>query len=354
MNRLRGLLKAENLDALLVSAPSNIKYATGYLADYCYVLVTKDRQYYFTDGRFTIEATRDLSDDWTVVEITTNTAQVMISSQLTERGLRVGYDSDIMHSDYLFVQRVLEHYESVDITDSITKLRETKNETEIECIISAQRIAEKSLEELKPYMTQGVSERELCAKLDYLMRVNGADNISFDTIVAFGENSAIAHAKPSDRQLKVGDIILIDFGCKVNGYCSDMTRCFVFGEASDKVKDMYDAVLDANKLSIDKARAGMTGAELDKVARDYLNSRGYEGVFTHSLGHGVGIDIHESPNLSPRAVGKVLEENAVVTIEPGVYIEGLGGIRIEDMIVIKEDGCVNLTTSNKKLEIINN
>ena len=185
------------------------------------------------------------------------------------------------------------------------------------------------------------------------MKIGGADTLSFDTIVAFGENSAIPHAKPSDRKLKVGDIILIDFGAKCDGYCSDMTRCFVFGECSDAIKRIYNCVLGANEIAIASIRSGMPYAEADRIARNYIIGFGYGECFTHSLGHGVGVDIHEAPYLSSKCnSSEVLIDNMVVTVEPGIYIEGLGGIRIEDMIVVSGARAINLTTSHKKLVIM--
>ena len=355
MNKFAELLSKHNVDAIITIAPSNIRYSTGYLADYCYAITTRVSQYYCTDGRFTIEAKRDLSSDWEVVEITPATATRVITSILSaDKVGRVAYDSDVMHSEYLFIERLLTSFESIDITITMTKSRSVKTASEISLIVKAQRIAEKSLVELKTYIKEGVSEREIAARLDYIMRINGSDGVSFDTIVAFGENSAIAHAKPSDRQLKHGDIILIDFGAKCEGYCSDMTRCFVFGECSEYIRRIYKCVLGANEIAIGAIRSGMPCAEADRIARNYIEVFGYGESFTHSLGHGVGVDIHEAPYLSSRADrSDVLEDNMLVTIEPGIYVEGLGGIRIEDMIVVRGAIAVNLTTSNKKLEIIN-
>ena len=355
MNKFRKLIDKLNVDALISSAPSNVRYSTGYLADYCYAITTRSSQYYFTDGRFTIEANRDLSPDWNVITITPVDSSKAITDILHQNNVKkIAYDSNIMHSEYVFIKHLLSSFESVDVTDDIANIRAVKSVKEIESITIAQRIAEKSLDELKKHFLSGVTERELAARLEFLMRMNGADTVSFDSIVAFGENSAIAHAKPSDRKLKHGDIILIDFGAKLNGYCSDMTRCFVFGECNEYIRRMYNCVLGANEIAIGAIRSGMPCAEADRVARNYINAFGYGDSFTHSLGHGVGVDIHEQPYLSSRADdGQILQDNMVVTVEPGIYIEGLGGIRIEDMIVVSGAIAVNLTASNKKLEIIN-
>ena len=335
------IFDSNNLDGILISNTFNVRYVSGYSADYAFVLIAKQNKFYFTDGRFTIEANRDLSKDWQVIEITPTTAEQVIKNVLADNNIKnVGFDSNISHYDYVFVTE---------------KLLAGINSNEIDCIIKAQRIAEKSLEQVKPLIKKNMTELELCAKLEYFMKVNGSEKNAFDTIVAFGENSAIAHAKPSDRKLKVGDVILIDFGATYKGYHSDMTRTFVFGECSEEIEKLYNIVLGANEIAIDCIRSGIPPREADRVARNYLDLHRLATYFNHSLGHGVGLEIHEYPTLSSRVMtDERLQDGMVITIEPGIYIEGLCGIRIEDMIVVKGANAVNLTTSNKKLEIINN
>ncbi len=351
------IFDSNNLDGILISNTFNVRYVSGYSADYAFVLITKQSKFYFTDGRFTIEANRDLSEDWRVIEITPATAEQVIKNVLADNNIKnVGFDSNISHYDYVFVtEKLLAGLKVTDITNEITALRAVKSDYEIECITKAQRIAEKSLEQVKPLIKKNMTELELCAKLEYFMKVNGSEKNAFDTIVAFGENSAIAHAKPSDRKLKVGDVILIDFGATYKGYHSDMTRTFVFGECSEEVEKLYNIVLGANEIAIDCIRSGIPPREADRVARNYLDLHRLATYFNHSLGHGVGLEIHEYPTLSSRVMtDERLQDGMVITIEPGIYIEGLCGIRIEDMIVVKGANAVNLTTSNKKLEIINN
>lgn len=356
MVKLDKLFDSYNLDGILLANNFNIKYVSGYSADYAFVLISKKGNFYFTDGRFIIEANRDLDSSFAVVEITPSTAEQVITKVIADIDIKnVGFDSDLNHYDYLFVtEKLLKNVATTDITQGIRDMRAVKSDFEIECITKAQRIAEKSLEQTKACIKEGMTELELCAILEYFMKTNGSSKPSFDTIVAFGENSAIAHAKPSDRKLKVGDVILIDFGATYNGYCSDMTRTFVFGECSEKIEQLYNAVLGANEIAIDCIRSGIPPREADRVARNYLDLFLLSPYFNHSLGHGVGLEIHEYPTLSQRIkTDDKLLDGMVVTIEPGVYIEGLCGIRIEDMIVVKGANAINLTTSNKKLEIIN-
>ncbi len=357
MVSLGKIFDSNNLDGILISNNYNIKYISGYSADYCFLLVTQKNKYFFTDGRFIIEANRDLAKDWNVVEITPTTAEEIIKNFIIKNDIKkIGFDSDLSHYDYVFVtEKLLNGLDILDITKDINSLRAVKNDYEIECIVKAQRIAEKSLEQVKQTIKEGISELELCAKLEYFMKINGSLKPAFDTIVAFGENSAIAHAKPSSRKLKVGDVILIDFGATFNGYCSDMTRTFVFGKYSEEIEKLYNIVLGANEIAIDCIRSGIPPREADRVARNYLDLHRMESYFNHSLGHGVGLEIHEYPTLSSRILtDDRLKDGMVITIEPGIYIEGLCGIRIEDMIVVKGANAINLTTSNKKLEIINN
>ncbi len=346
-----------NLDGILISNNFNVKYVSGYSADYCFVLITKKSCYYFTDGRFLIEANRDLESCFKVVEITALSAEEIICKTIKDNQLKkIGFDSDLSYCDYVFVtKKLLKACKMFDITNDLLQMRAIKSDREIEYITKAQRIAEKSLEQVKVLIKEGMTELELCAKLEYFMKINGSLKPSFDTIVAFGENSAIAHAKPSDRKLKVGDIILIDFGATYNGYCSDMTRTFVFGSVSEEIEKLYNMVLGANEIAISSMRSGIPPREVDRVARNYLDLYRMSSYFNHSLGHGVGLEIHEYPTLSSRVMtDDRLQDGMVVTIEPGIYIEGLCGIRIEDMIVVKGANAINLTTSNKNLEIINN
>lgn len=353
MNRLTDFYMNSGADALLLIGGSNIWYATGYKADYAYVIMTKSAVYYFTDGRFTLEAKAFLTKEYKIVEVNTLDVFTKIRDVLDYNGIKtIAFDADISHYQYILISQELDRYALIDVTDKIAVVRAIKAGDEINNIVTAQCIAEKSLTELLPSIVLGVTEIELAARLEYLMRINGSTGASFDSIVAFGANSAFAHAKPSNNKLKKGDIILIDFGATYNGYCSDMTRTFAYDHATDQVTSMYEAVLAANNRAIETIKVGMTTKQIDAVARDILAEYGYANYFNHSLGHGVGIDIHEFPSLSPRAEESILSSGMVVTIEPGVYLDGIGGVRIEDMVVVHDGCCRNLTTFNKSLTMI--
>ena len=236
-------------------------------------------------------------------------------------------------------------------TKLIRSIRMVKTQDEIEKMIKAQRIAEKGFEHMLDFVKAGKTERQVQLELDYYMLSNGADELSFDTIALSGKNTSLPHGVASDKPIETGDLVLLDFGAVVQGYHSDMTRTFCVGEPTDKIRKVYEIVLNAQLAALDAVKAGISGKELDAVARDIISSAGYGDNFGHSLGHGVGMEIHEMPYASP-SKDNILPENSVVTVEPGIYIENEFGIRIEDFVVVKNDGCENMTKADKQLIII--
>lgn len=236
-------------------------------------------------------------------------------------------------------------------TRLINNIRMIKTQSEIDLMIAAQRIAEKGFEHMLDFVKVGKTEREVQLELDYFMLKNGADELSFDTIALSGSNTSLPHGVPSDKPIQKGEFILFDFGAVVNGYHSDMTRTFCVGEPTDKMRQVYGVVLNAQLSALSAVRSGITGRNLDAVARNIIASAGFENCFGHSLGHGVGMQIHEMPYASVNN-NNVLIENSVVTVEPGIYLQGKFGVRIEDFVVVKKDGCVNLTSADKNLIII--
>lgn len=335
-------------NTVIITSPSNILYLTEYLADFAYVVMANGKLYYLSDSRFTIEVSTKLDKAIEFVETTALKAIDDILKLIPSGENKIYLDMDMPYRDCMALKNALKGYQIVDASPIIADMRIVKNGTEIDCIIKAQRIAENALNELKPYIKEGVSERELKYRLEYLMGMGGSEKTAFDTITAFGENSACAHAKPSDRRLRVGDIVLFDFGATYKGYRSDMTRTFVYGSMSEQIERMYTAVLNANKNAINAVKEGVVASAIDKTARDTLNDYGFGEYFTHSTGHGVGIDIHELPTLNARSE-TILKRGMVVTVEPGIYLPNVGGIRIEDMVAV---GYGNLTNYPKELEIL--
>ena len=234
------------------------------------------------------------------------------------------------------------------LSTAIGKLRMIKDNEEIRCIRKAQEIAEKSLDELMPFIKVGKTEREIALELNRLMFQNGAEDLSFETIVLSGKNTSMPHGVPSDKKVQNGEFVLMDFGAVWNGYHSDMTRTICVGEPDDEMKKVYNIVLEAQLAGLANARAGITGKELDKISRDIIEKAGYGDNFGHSLGHGVGLEIHEKPNASPN-YDSVLESGSILTVEPGIYIEGKFGVRIEDFVILTENGCDNLTKYAKNI-----
>ena len=238
-----------------------------------------------------------------------------------------------------------------DCKDLLIGLRQVKTEDEIKSIKKACKISEKAVKETFSHVKEGITEKELLKILEDTTFNLGGENMAFDSIVAFGANSAVPHHETGKTKLKAGDAVLIDTGCQINGYCSDITRTAFFGKPDKEFLSVYNAVLFANIKAEKEIYAGINGKDADKIARDELYSRGYGEYFTHSLGHGVGLEIHENPRLSP-SFGDVIAENAVFTVEPGVYIEGKFGVRIEDTCVMTKTGAKRLFNDDKKLRIL--
>ena len=239
----------------------------------------------------------------------------------------------------------------VPFASEITSLRLIKTAEEIENLRTAQQMADKAYAALLERVHPGMTEREVVAELNYLCEKAGSEGPSFDPIVGSGPNGAMCHAVPGERRLQKGDLVVVDFGCMYNGYHSDMTRTFGVEEADDISRRVYDIVLEAQLRTLDALKAGMTGGELDAVARDYIASQGYGDCFGHGLGHGFGLEIHEAPRAGKNSAD-VLLAGTTITVEPGIYIEGKCGVRIEDCCIVTEDGKINLVSSPKELQMI--
>lgn len=344
------LFEAAGADAVYTTDDILRRYITGFYAEDGFVLIDKEGTKMFTDSRYTAEAKKALKGtDVTVIEADRNA---------TAGNLLKNYSSIAVPFEKTSYPAMLALQEIgvkiVDDTEAFRKLQMVKNQSEIEAIQKACTIAEDAFNLLLGDIKEGMTETEVAALLEYNMRKLGAYSTSFDTIVGFGANASVPHHVTDETKLKFGDEILIDFGCKVDGYCSDITRTFLFGDDKNhqKFKDCYAHVLTAHKKVQDEAKAGMKGKEVEAIARDYLNSVGLGKYFTHSLGHGVGLNIHEYPFVNMRSE-ITLTDNMVFTDEPGVYFEGELGIRIEDTVRL-EKGSVKsfMFKTNKELVIL--
>lgn len=349
--RIRDILVKENLDGVLISNISNMRYLSGFSGGTGYLLITNREAVIFTDSRYTIQA-KEESTTFTVVELK-DTYVGHIMEWIEKEQIKIlGFEGqDVKVSDYLEWKEKFAVEELRDVGTKIALLRSIKTPEELEKLEEAERIGDKAFSKILEIIKPGMTELEVAAYLEFWMKQYGAEGLSFDTIAASGLNSAKPHAVPGRKVIEKGDFLTMDFGCVYEGYCSDMTRTIVVGKASMKQKEIYQIVLDAQLAALDFIQAGKKGWEVDKVARDRIVKAGYGEKFGHGLGHSVGLYIHEEPRLSKKEE-TILEENMVVTVEPGIYIENFGGVRIEDMVVVTKDGCKNLTHSSKEfLEI---
>lgn len=344
------LLNALDVDAAIVTDYADMTYLSGYDNADCVIVVAKDRAVYFTDTRYTEEAARTVGEK---LEVADGRLAPDALQAIADCGAkRVAFDSRLDYASYVQIAACANEHDLVLVPccGVAAKLRIVKSSAEIGAIERAQEITDKAFEEILPLIREGIAEYELAAKLEYAILSKGA-KLAFDSIVAFGENGSSPHAHRSDRRLKKGDFVTMDFGAKWQGYCSDMTRTVALGEITDMQRKAYQSVLAANIEGVAAVKAGVACKDIDAKIRKLLAKDGLDKFFVHSLGHGVGIDIHELPNLSPRSE-LTLQCGNVVTIEPGVYIEGAFGIRIEDMVVVEEGGCIDLTRSDKNLIIL--
>ena len=350
---IKDILKEKGVEALITSDMYNMRYISGYSGDAGYMYISKGRKCIVTDSRYTVRA-KEEAPDFEVIEMNSKKGYKDILSGLLEedRALDVGFeDKSISYSDYKMLSGLRDGINLVELGDALSNLRCIKSPEEIEKIAMAEHIGDIAFSKILDYIKPGMTELEVAARLEYTMKCEGAEALSFDTIVASGINSSKPHAVPGRKKIEKGDFVTMDFGCIYQGYCSDMTRTIVVGQASDEQKKVYDTVLRAQKAALDVIKEGMVCKDVDKVARDLIADAGYGEYFGHGLGHSVGLFIHENPALNTRCED-VLKENMLETVEPGIYIEGFGGVRIEDLVVVTKTGHRNLTSSPKEFIIL--
>lgn len=344
------VLEEKQLDAILICDPYNIRYFSGFTGGEGYLYCARNQQVLLTDFRYTIQAQQE-SKTAAVQEVSAQYGYVdqikalCDADQVRNLGIEEGA---ITYATFLNWQSKWDNIQMVPIKNALTQLRSVKTEEELALLEQAEAIGDQVFKEMLSFLRPGLTELQVAAKIEFLMKEYGAQGVSFDTIVASGERSALCHATSSEKKLASGEFVLLDFGCRYQGYCSDMTRTVVLGKASEKQKEIYEIVKTAQQHVLDKICAGVTGKEMDAIARNEIAKAGYSACFGHSLGHSVGLQIHENPRLSPTEE-TVLQEHMVETVEPGIYIQGFGGVRIEDMIVLTKTGYRNFTKSEKQL-----
>ena len=345
--QIKNLLNEKNIDAILITDPYNLRYYTGFRGGEGIAVVTKNSNILITDSRYTEAAEKE--SDFEVREFNKkNPLKELISEIIrTDNVQKVGFeDLSISFDDY---RRYNSYIDSmIPLGDALILPRQIKTPEEIEMLRMAEHIGDLAFEDVLKILKPGMTELEVAAELEYSMKKHGAEGLSFDTIAASGVNSSMPHAIPSSKKIENGDFLTMDFGCKYNGYCSDMTRTVCIGKADEEQKKVYNIVLSAQLAVLEKLKPGMTCKEVDSIARDYIATEGYGDYFGHGLGHGVGLYIHESPAFNTRDES-IVKPNMIETDEPGIYLPGRFGVRIEDMILITEDGCESLAKSPKEL-----
>jgi Xaa-Pro aminopeptidase len=338
------------VEALLVTRIVNVRYYTGFTGTNGQVLVTREGGTFFTDSRYREQCSREVPDLPTEIydrEFQGRVGQVCRAGSLR----RLGFEAaGLTYRGW----RRLEDEDGlalVAVEDAVERSRWAKDTEELGLIERAQGITDEAFDRVTGKLVEGITERQVAFELELAMRQLGAERIAFDSIVAFGEQAAEPHHRPADRPLSRGDVVKLDFGAVVDGYHSDMTRTVAFGEPDQRFREVHQVVLRANLAGIEAVRAGVTGGEADRAARGVVQEAGFGDRFGHGLGHGVGLEIHEGPSLR-REGEDVLPVGAVVTVEPGVYLPGVGGVRIEDMVVVEPDGCRPLPETPKELVVL--
>lgn len=341
----------DEADGVMITSAPNLRYFTGFAGGEGVCLVGKDFKYLFVDSRYTVAARLEAAD-FEVVEFKGGKLADEMQTRLKKHCVNelLFEDRALCVEEFNRYNDKFEGVELKGLSNELKKLRMVKTEEEKADMRVAESIGDKAFEHILPYIKEGVSENDIAAEIEYRMRRHGSEKTSFDTIVVSGVKSSMPHGIPSGKLLEAGDFVTMDFGCIYNGYCSDMTRTVAVGKVSAKQKEIYDTVLKAQLEGLNTIKAGIKGCVADKSARKVIEDAGYGECFGHSLGHGVGLEIHELPNLSP-ASDILLCKDMVVTCEPGIYVEGFGGVRIEDMVIVTENGVENLAASNKELII---
>ncbi len=353
MDRLkafRSMFAEKGIDGFLVTGEFNRRYMTGFTGTAGVAVISENDAVFITDFRYTEQAAEQVKGYRIIKQ--SGVLSDEIGEVIRDMGIKkVGFEEDTLpYAEYDRYQKAA-GVEFVPVSGVIEKLRMYKTDEEKEVLRQAAKIADDAFAHICTFIRPGVTELDVSNELEFFMRRQGATSSSFDIIVASGKRSALPHGVATDKKIEQGDMVTLDFGALYNGYISDITRTVAVGEPPEELKNIYSIVLEAQKRALDALKPGMTGIEADAVARDYIKEHGYGEAFGHSTGHGIGLEVHEGPALSFRSDMK-LEPGMAVTVEPGIYVPGLGGVRIEDDAIITEDGREVITSSPKELIIL--
>jgi Xaa-Pro aminopeptidase len=351
------LLKMQELkiDAMLIASKSNRRYMSGFTGSNAMLYISNTKQVIVTDFRYMEQVSKQCSDFEPVNQGSEGIIKTVLKIAKQEGAKYIGFESD--HTNYTtFLElKSYDMFEFVPTHNLIEKFRQVKDEDEIKKLRQAEHIGDLAFSHIIPFMKEhylkDLTENDIALELERFMREQGASATSFASIVATGMKSSLPHAEPGNDRFQKGDFVVMDFGCIYEGYCSDMTRTVVIGEPTKKHKEIYDIVLKAQLTALQVIKPGMLGREVDKAARDIISNAGFGEYFGHGLGHSTGLDIHENPRFSPLDQ-TMIQKGMIMTVEPGIYIPQFGGVRIEDLVVVTEDGIENLTHSSKELIVI--
>lgn len=353
LSQIADKLSQYDLDAMLIVSEPGERYAVGFQGE-GYVLVTRAGSQYSTDGRYIEAAQKQVTGAEVVLTSRERSHLALARDFLAARGLkRVGFESASVSvaQHRRWQESFPKGCELIPAQELLDGLRASKDEEEIAAMVQAQKITDAAFGEILNYIRPGLTEQEVAARLVYELLRRGARKVSFDPIVAAGANGSMPHAVPGETMIRKGMFVTMDFGCVYDGYCSDMTRTVAVGQPTQEMERVYETVLAAQKAGIAAARAGMPGRELDAAARKVIEEAGYGDYFTHSFGHSLGLEIHESPNASPSET-RPLPVGTVISAEPGIYLPGRFGVRIEDVLVLEEGGCRDIAQSPKNLIVL--
>lgn len=349
IEQVRNALNENQLDGIWITKKENQIYLCDFPSSNCFLLLTKDKSYLLTDFRY-IEAAKDSCPMYEIVLINNDYSEVEFLREL--KLSVIGSENDTLTvNSYCKLKKEVSCTDWKDCSGIIERIREKKDSYELDCIKRASALTDACFSHMLTKLKPGMTEKEAALEIEFYFKKHGAMGLSFDSICVSGVRSSLPHGVPTDKMLEHGDLLTMDFGCILDGYCSDMTRTVAIGSVTSEQKQVYDLVLKAQIAAIEGLKAGITCVDGDRLARDVIRDAGYGDNFGHGLGHGVGLEIHEAPTLSPRGKG-VLEENMTVTIEPGIYLPQKFGIRIEDLAIVTSFGIINTVHSQKELIII--
>ena len=351
INKIKNKLTENNLVGLYVTNLTNVRYLTGFTGSAGSILIINDQQHFFTDGRY-IEQSKNQVKNYTIHIVGSAHYKEIEKEGLINEKSHIGFESDYVSvSLFSALRQSMPSVNWEETSGIIEEIAAVKDTTEINSLKTAIEITDTVFDKIIPELKIGAKEKDIAAKISYLFKINGAEGDSYEPIIASGHLGALPHARPSEKQFEKGDFVVMDFGALYNGYHADMTRTVAIGEATERHHEIYNIVLESQLAGISAACAGITGRELDSVCRKVIQKAGYGDKFIHSTGHGIGLEVHTYPRISSFNK-KPLLENYVITIEPGIYLAGWGGVRIEDDCWIQKEKCTPLNRSTKELLVL--